>query len=72
MGKIIVHPKNRKYCVFCEYWAGDAGLEFVSRQSGYRFEQFCQGKCMMRNANYSSGYMGCPKFKYSREAEKLL
>ena len=73
MAKIAVNPKNRKHCVFCEYWMGDADLEYVSNMAGYRFEANAKGKCTKYGGNTKTAITsGCRYFEYNREAKKLL
>lgn len=66
------HPKGRKMCVFCEYWAGDAQMKFINPYVGYEYENTATGYCTKRG-NRRMGVNGsCSEYEPSREARKLL
>jgi len=71
MPKTRNHPRRSKYCVFCKYWMGDAGLKYVSPSVGFEYERDVLGKCIKSNLNYLT-YFSCFDYVPSIDAEKLL
>lgn len=66
-------PKNGKYCAFCNYWVGDAKMEFVSVGVGYRFDNRARGKCMKKEGSPKEAGSGCSQyFEPNLEAKKLM
>lgn len=74
MGKSRAHPKRNKYCVFCNYWMGNANLAFINSNAGYEFDSSVNAKCAKMNNNRISNYNagGCIGYEPSIEARKLL
>ncbi len=70
MSKTYGKPTTHKYCVFCQYWVGDAGLEFKNPQLGFQFESTASGKCAKIGNNMkTAGYNSCA-CKYFTPNEK--
>lgn len=70
--KLTKRPDRNPFCVFCEYWMGDAEMEFISRMAGYKFEGNAKGKCAKSGVLRTAVNIKCRDFEYSREAKKLL
>jgi hypothetical protein len=74
-GELIMRkakPKTSKLCVFCEYWAGECHLKFISEGAWYEFDDNVRGKCMKNGATTHAGHIACNKYEPNREAKKLL
>jgi len=71
MPRVTDHPKRCKYCVFCEYWTGDANMVLTSPIAGYTYENSARGKCVKGNMTIHAGGT-CSKYEPSREAKKLM
>ncbi len=73
MGAIVTHhPKRCKECAFCYYWTGDANMQFVNSNVGYKFDSGAKGKCTKRNGAVFPAIYKCPFYSPSIEAQKLL
>ncbi len=72
MSTLTGHPKRIKKCAFCDYWLGDAGLEFVSNATGYKFDGNVKGKCIKKNGSLVNSGTQCSYYQPSPEARKLL
>ena len=71
MSKTYGKPTTHKYCAFCQYWMGDAKLEFKNQQFGFSFEGSASGKCAKQgNLTKSAGYNSC-YCKYYAPNEKV-
>ena len=66
------HPRNKKICLFCEYWSGDAQMKFVNPYEGYEYENTALGYCTKRGNRKIGVYGTCSEYEPSREAKKLL
>ena len=67
----LKHPKFSKECVYCNYWLGNAGLEFLSPDAGYKFNAGAQGKCAQKGS-ITPALATCPQYEPSMEAKRLL
>lgn len=73
MAMMHARPKISKYCVFCDYWTGDAKMEFVSDGMGYKFDGSASGKCIKKNGSVThAGSSYCRNYEPNPEAKKLL
>ena len=70
--KFIQHPKHTKRCVFCNYWMGDAEMEYVSVQQGFRYDSTKKGKCLKHGDSLRDACTSCDKYEPSMEAKKLI
>ena len=72
--KVLKHPKRGKICALCEFWIGDAGLEYSGPVNGYKVDTAAKGKCTKnRGAQRLAGEGNlCTYYEPSREAKKLL
>ena len=70
--KFIQHPKHTKRCVFCNFWMGDAEMEYVSVQQGYRYDGTKKGKCLKHGGSLRDSCTSCDKYEPSMEAKRLL
>ena len=73
MSMMTARPKISKYCVFCNYWTGDAKMEFVSMGAGYKFDNSACGKCIKKGGSITRAGSSCPTyFEPNLEAKKLM
>ena len=73
MSMITARPKISKYCAFCNYWTGDAKMEFVSMGAGYKFDNSACGKCIKRGGSVTRAGSHCSHdYEPSIEAKKLM
>lgn len=68
------HPKRVKRCAFCNFWFGDANLNFISSSVGFEYDPNAAGKCFKRgSANYKAGSgAGCPYYAPNDTAKRIL
>ena len=71
MAKTRNHPRNKKTCVFCNYWLGDAGIKFVNSTVGYEYELTAKGSCTKRNCSTPT-HVSCQNYEPSMDAKRLL
>lgn len=66
------HPKRAKYCVFCKYWFGDAGMKYLNNAQGFEYDGSAKGKCAKRDGAVTLATITCSKYEPSIDAQKLL
>ena len=74
MARLLVHPKNRKFCTFCKRWSGDARLVIKPPNIGIEFETQAPGQCLQKGGIRGAAALdtGCKYFAPCVEADKLL
>lgn len=70
MARTRNNPRWARYCVFCEYWTGDADLKFVSSSAGYEYESQAVGKCMKFSTNRFAHNI-CGKYEPNAAARRM-
>lgn len=73
MAMVHGRPKFTKCCAFCNYWIGDAKMEFVSMGMGFKYDNNACGKCLKKGGAVTHAGSNCSKdYEPSLEAKKLM